>query len=298
MFKSGFISILGKPNAGKSTLTNTLVGEKVSIVTWKPQTTRNKIIGIVNGEGYQVVLVDTPGIHKAKNELSKFMMKSVESAREGVDGYVYMLACDKRFDEFDRDYIIKLAGTGKPLYVVVNKCDEVEEIAVMARIEALKDIEGITAILPISALKGKNCDLLLEQIVKNLSEGEQFFAEDMYTDKSVRFMVSEIVREKALKNLSDEIPYGIGVAVNKFAYREDGIIDIDCDIICEKQAHKAMVIGKNGDMIKKISTYSRMDMEELLQAKVFLTLYVRVKESWRDSDLMLNELGYSVKDLK
>ena len=278
--------MIGKPNAGKSTLTNTLVGEKVSIVSWKPQTTRNKILGIMNGEDYQIVIVDTPGVHKAKNALSKYMMKSVEKGQEGSEVIVYVSAMDKKPDDTDREYIAKYAGKKTPLIIVLNKCDEVEREAIVGRINEFKDIQGVDSIIPVSALTGKNVDTLTQRLL------------DMYTDKSVRFMVSEIVREKALRNLDKEIPYGIGVAVNKFEYREDGIIEIDADIVCEKQSHKAMVIGKGGAMIKKISTQSRQDIEKLVDTQVFLNLYVRVKEDWRESDFLLNQLGYNIKDLK
>lgn len=297
MFKSGFITILGKPNVGKSTLTNRLVGEKVSIVSWRPQTTRNKIVGILNGEGYQAVFVDTPGMHKAKNMLSNFMLKSIENASEGVDLYLYLIACDKKLDGFDLEHIQKLISTKKPVIVCINKCDEAQQKDILERIDALKDIEGIQAIMPISAQNGKNCDELKSQIIDSLPQGQPFYDDDIYTDKSLRFMVSEIVREKALKMLGDEIPYGIGIAINKFSQRENGIVDIDADVVCEKKAHKAIVIGKNGEMIKNISTAARLDMEKLLDNKVFLTLYVRVKQDWRDSDLMLNELGYNPKKI-
>lgn len=296
--KSGFVSLIGKPNAGKSTLTNTLVGEKVSIVSWKPQTTRNKILGIMNSDDYQIIVVDTPGVHKAKNALSKYMMKSVEKGQEGVEIVVYVSAMDKKLDEFDMEYINKYAGKKTPLIIVLNKCDEVDKPAIFERIDKLKDIKGVDSIIPISALTGKNIDMLIARFLELLPEGERFFDEDMYTDKSVRFMVSEIIREKALRNLDKEIPYGIGVIVNKFEYRSNGLIDIDADIVCEKQSHKSMVIGKGGAMIKKISTQSRQDIENLVDTQVFLNLYVRVKEDWRESDFVLNQLGYNIKDLK
>lgn len=299
--RSGFITIAGKPNAGKSTLTNALVGEKVSIVSKKPQTTRNRVIGIVNGEKqgekFQAVLVDTPGIHKPRNMLSEFMMKSVDVALEGVDAVIYMIACDKKQDEYDDAYIRRFAGSRTPFILVINKCDEVEEKSIIERVERYKDVEGIEAIVPISALKGKNVDMLLDVIFKVLPEGEAFYSDDMYTDRSLRFLCAETVREKALRYLGDEVPYGIGVAVNKFEEREDGVVEIDCDVICEKQAHKSIVIGKGGEMIKKISTAARTDMEKLLDAKVFLTLYVRVKPDWRDSRLVMGELGYDKKNL-
>ncbi len=295
--KSGFVSLIGKPNAGKSTLTNTIVGEKVSIVSWKPQTTRNKILGILSGEDYQLVIVDTPGMHKVKNALSRFMMKSVEAGQDGAEVIVYVMAMDKRLDEQDIKYLEKYAGKTTPFIVVLNKCDEVEQSAILERINALKDIDGIDSIIPISALTGKNVDMLKDRLLQLLPEGERFFDEDMYTDKSMRFMVAEIVREKALRNLDEEIPYGIGVTVNKYEYRDNGVVDIDADIVCEKKSHKAMIIGKGGAMIKKISTQARMDIENIVGAKVFLTLYVRVKEDWRDSDFLLNQLGYNLKDI-
>ena len=296
--KVGFISLIGKPNAGKSTLTNTLVGEKVSIVSWKPQTTRNKILGIANAEDYQMIIVDTPGIHKVKNALSKYMMKSVEVSQEGVEVIVYVMAMDKKLDESDLANIKNYGGKSTPFIIVLNKCDEVDQIAVMERISTLKDVEGVDRIIPISALTGKNVDMLKERLLKLLPEGERFFDEDMYTDKSMRFMAAEIIREKALRNLDEEIPYGIGVLINKFEYQDNGVISVDADVVCEKQSHKAMIIGKGGAMIKKISTQSRQDIENMAGAKVFLTLYVRVKEDWRESDFLLNQLGYNLKDIK
>ena len=296
--KAGFVSLIGKPNAGKSTLTNTLVGEKVSIVSWKPQTTRNKILGIVNGEDYQWVIVDTPGVHKAKNALSKYMMKSVEVGQEGVEVIVYVMAMDKKLDDSDMEYIRKYADGKTPFVIALNKCDEAQPSAIPERIVRLKDIAGVDSIIPISALTGKNVDMLKDRLLALMPEGERFFDEDMYTDKSMRFMVCEIVREKALRNLDEEIPYGIGVTVNKYSYRNNGILDIDADIVCEKQSHKAMVIGKGGAMIKKISTQSRQDIEDMVGGKVFLNLYVRVKEDWRESDFLLNQLGYNIKELK
>lgn len=297
MFKSGFVTIIGKPNVGKSTLLNALVGEQVAIVSWRPQTTRDKIIGIMNGDNYQAVFVDTPGIHKAKNELSKFMMKNVEVALDGVDIVLYVLNGEKNIDENDLKIIKQYAASNTPFIVVINKMDVADREKVLAMIDELKDIEGIDSIVPISAMKGKKLDILKERIEANLKEGVQFYPEDMITDKSVRFMVAEIIREKAMKFLGEEVPYGVAVSINLFKERDDNLIDIDADIICEKSAHKPIIIGKGGAMLKKIGSSARLDIEKLLDCKVFLNLWVRVKADWRDSELMLNELGYNIKDI-
>ncbi len=297
MFKSGFVTIIGKANVGKSTLLNALVGEQVAIVSWRPQTTRDKIIGIMNGDNYQAVFVDTPGIHKAKNELSKFMMKNVESALDGVDIVIYVLNGEKSIDENDIKIINQYAASSTPFIVVINKMDVADREKVLGMIDKLKDIEGIDSIVPISAMKGKKLDILKERIEANLKEGVQFYPEDMITDKSVRFMVAEIIREKAMKFLGEEVPYGVAVSINLFKERDDSLIDIDADIICEKSAHKPIIIGKGGAMLKKIGSSARVDIEKLLDCKVFLNLWVRVKADWRDSELMLNELGYNIKDI-
>ena len=297
MFKSGFVTIIGKANVGKSTLLNALVGEQVAIVSWRPQTTRDKIIGIMNGDNYQAVFIDTPGIHKAKNELSKFMMKNVESALDGVDIVIYVINGEKNIDENDLKLIKQYAASATPFIVVINKMDVADKEKVLGMIDTLKDIEGIDSIIPISAMKGKKLDILKERIQESLKEGVQFYPEDMITDKSVRFMVAEIIREKAMKFLGEEVPYGVAVNINLFKERDDNLIDIDADIVCEKKAHKPIIIGKGGAMLKKIGTTARQDIEKLLDSKVFLNLWVRVKDDWRDSEQLLNELGYNIKDI-
>ena len=297
MFKSGFVTIIGKANVGKSTLLNALVGEQVAIVSWRPQTTRDKIIGILNGDNYQAIFIDTPGIHKVKNELSQFMMKTVESALEGVDLVIYVINGEKNIDDNDMKLINQYAKASTPFIVVINKMDIADREKVLDMINQLKDIDGIDSIIPISAMKGKKLDLLKERIEANLKEGVQFYPEDMITDKSVRFMVSEIIREKAMKFLGEEVPYGVAVNINLFKERDDNLIDIDADIICEKKAHKPIIIGKGGSMLKKIGTCSRQDIEKLLDSKVYLNLWVRVKDDWRDSEKLLNELGYNIKDI-
>lgn len=293
MFKTGYVTIIGKPNVGKSTLINYMVGEKISIVSFRPQTTRDRVLGIVNDEDSQLILVDTPGIHNPKNRLSEYMMKNVSSSIDGVDAIVYIIACDKALDEKEISQIQRYASMGTPFFIAINKCDEVKQDVIFKKIEQLKDVSSVLAIIPISAKTGKNVDYLKSEIKKILPEAEARFDEDEITDKSTRFIVGEYIREKALKLLGDEIPYGVGIVINKFQYRENGIVDIDADIVCEKQAHKSIIIGKNGAMIKEISSQARKDMEELLQTKVFLTIFVKVKEDWRNNPSVLSNLGYS-----
>ena len=290
--KSGFIAVTGKANAGKSTLVNSLVGEKVSIVSHKPQTTRDRIFGILNGEGYQAVFIDTPGLHRAKNALSQYMMKEAEGAPEGADAVLYLLACDKQPDKYDEERIKAFAAAKTPFILVVNKCDVVDEALIPQHIAAFKDVKGIDAVIPVSARTGKNLDMLKEEILKFLPQGQPYFDEDAYTDRSLRYMAAEIIREKALYNLSDEVPYGVGVNINKYEVKENGVTEIDADVVCEKKAHKPMIIGKGGAMLKKIGTDARFELERLTGGKVFLTLWVRVKPDWRDDPAVMRRLGY------
>ncbi len=297
-FKSGFICIAGLANAGKSTLTNALVGEKVSIVSWRPQTTRNKLLGIINGDGYQMVLIDTPGIHKARNQLGNYMMKAVENSLKDVDGVVYVIDAAKGLTKDDYDFLEKNA-LKVPIVVALNKEDAVTRETMLSSLVKLNSIAGLKAIVPISAKKADNLEPLMKELISFLPQGVPMYPEDIYTESSMRFMATEIIREKALYLLDKEVPYGIGVYINKFEEREDQpICDIDADIICEKQSHKAIVIGKGGEMLKKIATKSRHDLEEMIGTQVFLTLYVRVKDEWRDDDRVMRELGYDIKNLK
>ncbi len=294
--KCGYAVILGRPNAGKSTLINQIIGEKVSIVSWKPQTTRNRIIGIYNEKNTQVVFVDTPGIHAPKNELGKFMMHSVKVASEGVDAVIYVIDAEKGLDLSDVERIKKNVNAGNKTVVAVNKVDHVTKEKVAEILIELNKLDGLTAVVPISALRGKNVDALKKEIVALMPLGEKMYDSEQYTDRNMRFMASEIIREKALRLLDKEIPYGIAVSINKYEYRENGILDIDADIIVQKQQHKPIVLGKKGAMIKKISTYARQDLEEMTGDKIFMTLWVRVKEDWRDDLTLLNNLGYNKRD--
>ena len=244
------------------------------------------------------MFIDTPGLHRPKNALSQYMMQEAEGANEGVDAAIYVLACDKESDSYDDEHIAALAKLNIPFILAVNKCDVVDPETVPLRIARYKDAKGITAIVPVSARTGKNVDIIRDEIIKALPEGERYFDEDMYTDRSMRFMAAEIIREKALYNLSDEVPYGIGVNINKYTVKENGATEIDADVICEKKAHKPIIIGKGGAMLKKIGSDARFELERLTGGKVFLTLWVRIKPDWRDDGSVMRMLGYDPKKLK
>lgn len=294
MFKSGFVTIAGKPNVGKSTLLNALIGEKVAIVSWRPQTTRNKINGILNGEDYQIVFVDTPGIHEAKNNLSEYMMKSVKSALDGVDAVIYVLSAEKRFDDKDKDFILTYKQN-VPVIVVINKVDAVEKRVVFELMRELGEM-GVDEIIPTSAVKGDNVDVVKNTVLSLMKEGEAYYPEDEFTDLNMRFMAGEIIREKAMRLLNDEVPYGICVNVMSFK-EEENITKINADIVVEKKAHKPIVIGKGGSMLKKIGTEARRELERFTDGKIYLELFVKVKEEWRDNSVLLSDFGYNDKEI-
>ncbi len=295
-YKSGFVTIIGKPNVGKSTLLNTILKEKVAIVSPKPQTTRNKITGILNEENSQIVFLDTPGMHTPKNNLDKYMEKTINKSIEGVDVLVYMLDATKPFKEDELELIQKYANGKLPFILVVNKTDASSFEKLYPKLDKLNKLGKIEEIIPLSAKTRKNVDVLINIIKKHLPEGQPYFSEDMHTDMSERFIASEIVREKALWLLQEEIPHGIAVEVLKF--EEDGnLARIDVNIICEKASHKNIVIGKDGSMLKKIGTSSRKEIERMLDKKVFLNLWVKVKTNWRQNLQELNTFGYDKKKL-
>lgn len=296
MFKSGFITIAGKPNVGKSTLLNAIIGEKVAIVSWRPQTTRNKINGILTTDSYQAVFVDTPGIHESKNKLGEYMMKSVKTALDGVDAVIYVINAESKLDDSDYKFLEDYCKGDVPIIVAINKVDSADKKNLFDIMQALTQYPKIKEVVPISALKGENVEFLTSKVVELLGEGKPYFDEDAYTDKNLRFMAAETIREKAMKSLSDEVPYGICVNINKFA-EERNCIHIDADLIVEKQAHKPIVIGKGGAMLKKIGTEARIELEKLVGGKVFLQLWVKVKPDWRDSNAMLDEYGYNDKEI-
>lgn len=294
-YKFGYIAILGRPNAGKSTLVNNLVGEKVAIVSPKPQTTRNNILGILTKENYQLVLIDTPGIHKSKNALDKYMMKNVRSAQSGASVNVYLIDSTKAISEQELDYIKNLkAKEETPLIVVISKVDLIRQLDILPIIDKLSKIKEIDEIVPISSIKGKNTKELLDTILKCLPESDYKnfeYDEDYYTNKSLRFIASETIREKALYFLQDEIPHGISVDIVNFEEKER-IVVIDADIICEKESHKSIIIGKKGSMLKNIGEKARVELENLTGKKVLLKLFVKTKKNWRENTNLLTEFGY------
>lgn len=287
-FKSGFVAILGEPNVGKSTLINTLLGEKVAIVSPKPQTTRNKIIGILNRPDCQIIFIDTPGMHPSKNKLDDFMQKSIDSAREGVDVNIIVLDGTKPFTEKRLKFVESFDYSNTIL--VINKIDQTSFETMYPKLATLNALKNIKDIVPLSALKGKNVDILVDIIKSHLPEGVKYFDDDVFTDKSERFLVSEIIREKALWLLQDEIPHGI--AVDIIDYKEGDIYDISADIICEKKGHKSIIIGKDGEMLKLIGSHAREDIEKMVGHQVMLRLFVKVRADWRNNNLYIKNLGY------
>lgn len=292
MFKSGFITIVGRPNVGKSTLTNLLMGEKLSIVSNKPQTTRNNIQTILTGDDYQMVFVDTPGIHKPKHKLGEYMVNSATDSIKDVDLVLFLSnPCDEvgRGDKF---IIEQLKNQKAPVIFVLNKVDESSPEKVAKTLELFSKEYDFAEMIPISAMKGKNTDKLLELMIKYLPEGPKYYPDDMITDVQERFVVAEIVREKALKNLSQEVPHGIAVDVIQMKQDNSGKYNIEVDLICEKASHKGIIIGKNGQTLKKIGSTARYELERFLREKVNIKIWVKVRKEWRDNTSLLKELGY------
>ncbi len=293
MFKSGFITIVGRPNVGKSTLLNHLMGEKLSIVSSRPQTTRNNIQTILTKENYQIVFVDTPGMHKPKHKLGEYMVKVASDSMKDVDVVLFLTTPEGTVKEGDRHILEQLKGCKAPVFLVVNKIDENSADRVAKTLEEYGKLYDFAEIIPISAINGKNTDELLELVVGNLPEGPKYYPEDMITDQQERFIVMEIIREKALRLLSQEVPHGIAIEIMTMKKNENGNYLIEANMFCEKNSHKGIIIGKNGTMLKKISTYARQDIEKFFGCKVNLKLWVKVKSEWRDSNFVLKELGYN-----
>ena len=290
--RSGTVAVIGRANAGKSTLINVLVGEKVAIVSPKPQTTRDRILGILTRETHQIVFVDTPGIYRQRNALTDVMMKTTETASRDVDAILFVLDGHEGVREEDAELIGKYASLGVPLLVAFTKIDIMPKGNIPAELKKLADAGVEADIYPVSARKGTNLRKLEEGIAAMLPEGDALFSEDVVSDRSEKFMVAELMREKILLKYDQEIPHGVAVVVNTFERGENGTYEVNLDIVCEKPNHKAILIGKQGRALKEVASFARMDMEKFLGAKVFLTVYVEVREDWRDSTRFLKEFGY------
>lgn len=292
-YKSGFVAIIGRPNVGKSTLMNRLIGQKIAITSNKAQTTRNRIQTVYTDDEAQLVFLDTPGINKAKNKLGEYMMNVAHGTLSEVDVVMWIVEPTTFIGAGERHIIETLDKVTTPVILVINKTDSVEEQAIFDAINTYKEVYNFEAIVPVSALKGKNTDELIKTLKKLLPYGPQFYDEDTVTDQPERQIVSELIREQALRMLDKEIPHGIAVVIDRMKERPDGkLIDIDATIICERDSHKGIIIGKQGAMLKKIGTKARVSMENLLDTKVNLKLWVKVKKDWRDSDTLIKNYGY------
>ncbi len=293
--KAGFAAIIGRPNVGKSTLLNRLLGQKVAIVTPRSQTTRNLIKGILTEPEYQIVFLDTPGIHKPKNKLGEYMMKEQKGSVDGVDCVIAMLAADEFFGPLDREMLTGLSNMSCPVFLVINKTDSVGKEEIDALKAKALECAGITDVFEISALNGDNIGALLEAVVSVMPEGPAFFPDDIVSDYPEKFLASEVIREKMLMLLKEEVPHGTGVEIEKMQQRSNGTTYILANILCERDSHKGIIIGKNGSMLKKIGAEARLELEELLQCQIYLELFVKVQKDWRNSQSVLKQLGYSGK---
>lgn len=290
-YKSGFVTLIGRPNVGKSTLMNYLIGQKIAITSNKPQTTRNRIQAVLTTEEGQVVFVDTPGIHKAKNKLGEYMVNVAERTLNEVDVVMWLVEPTTFIGAGEQHIASQLKKVQTPVVLVINKIDSVMPEEVLASISSYKDLYEFAEIVPVSARNGNNTDELLKVIMKYLPYGPQFYDEDTVTDQPERQIVAEIIREKALHSLNEEIPHGIAVAIDQMKMRNK-VMHIDATIICERDSHKGIIIGKQGNMLKKIGSTARFEIERMLECKVNLKLWVKVKKDWRDSEFLMKNFGY------
>ena len=296
--KSGFATLVGRPNVGKSTLMNHLIGQKIAITSDKPQTTRNRIQTVYTDERGQIIFLDTPGIHKAKNKLGEYMVNVAEHTLKEVDVILWLVEPTTFIGAGERHIAEQLNRVKTPVILVINKIDTVKnQVEILTFINAYKDICPFAEIVPVSALRKRNTDVLLEQIFKYLPYGPQYYDEDTVTDQPMRQIAAELIREKALRLLSDEIPHGIAVTIEKMTERENGIMDIEASIICEKDSHKGIIIGKGGSMLKKIGSAARREIEDMMETQVNLQLWVKVRREWRDSEIYMKNYGYDAKDV-
>ena len=296
--KSGFVTLIGRPNVGKSTLMNRLIGQKIAITSNKPQTTRNKIQTVYTCEQGQIVFLDTPGIHKAKNKLGDYMVNVAQHTLSEVDVILWLVEPSTFIGAGERHIIEQLKKTKTPVILVINKTDTVKREEILTFIDAYRKELEFAEIVPVSALKGDNTQDLIDSIFKYLPYGPMFYDEDTVTDQPQRQIVSELIREQALRCLDEEIPHGIEVSIDQMKWRaDDSIVDIDATIVCERDSHKGIIIGKGGSMLKKIGSRARKEIEDLLETQVNLKLWVKVKKDWRDSDFLLKNFGYNAKDI-
>ena len=297
-FKSGFVTLIGRPNVGKSTLMNHLIGQKIAITSEKPQTTRNRIQTVYTDERGQIIFLDTPGIHKAKNKLGEYMVNVAENTLKEVDVILWLVEPTTFIGAGERHIAEQLSKIKTPVILVINKIDTVKsKEEILTFIAAYKDILNFAEIIPVSALKEMNIEDVKSSIFKYLPAGPQFYDEDTVTDQPMRQIAAELIREKALRMLDDEIPHGIAVVIDQMKERPNGIIDVDATIVCERDSHKGIIIGKGGSMLKRIGTAARMEIENLMDTKVNLKLWVKVRREWRDSDMYMKNYGYNPKEI-
>lgn len=294
-YKSGFAALIGRPNVGKSTLMNCLIGQKIAITSKKPQTTRNRIQTVYTSEQGQIVFVDTPGIHKAKNKLGSYMVNVAEHSLREVDVVLWLVEPTDYIGAGEQHIVEQLSKVKAPIILVMNKIDTVRKEQLLVYIDAYRKLLDFAEIVPVSALKSDNTDTLIELIMKYLPYGPTFYDEDTVTDQPTRQIVAELIREKVLRSIDEEIPHGVAVTIESMKYSKK-IVNIEATIICEKDSHKGIIIGKGGAMLKKIGSQARPEIEELLEQHVNLQLWVKVKKDWRDSDYLIKNFGYDPKD--
>ncbi|SHH65203.1 GTPase Era [Sporanaerobacter acetigenes] len=293
MYKSGFVTIIGRPNVGKSTLLNFIIGEKVSIISDKPQTTRNKIQCVYTQNDFQIVFIDTPGIHKPKNKLDEYMMNVSKSTLNEVDVVTFIVDNSKKIGPLDENIIVQLKGVRTPKILVINKIDKLSKEDIAEIMDTYRRLNMFDDIIPVSAMNGTNVSLYIDVLKKMMPEGPQYFPEDMITDQPERFIIAEIIREKALNYLEEEVPHGVFIAIDMINTRDDkDIIDVHATIYCEKESHKGIIIGKNGRKLKGIGKSARIDIENLLGSQVNLQLWVKVEKNWRDKENKVKYFGY------
>lgn len=290
--KSGMVAIVGRPNVGKSTLINALAGEKIAIVSDKPQTTRNRICGIINRKDTQYVFMDTPGFHNPKSHLGEYMVKVAGDSMADVDAVLMLVAPIANIGKLEEEIIARISKNKIPAILLINKIDTVEKPDIIPVIDAYSKAYNFDAIIPISAYKGEGLDNIYEELDKFIPDGPPLFPEDMISDQPEKQMVAEIIREKLLRLLNHEIPHGTAVEITRFTERENGIIDVVATIYCERDSHKGIIIGKRGAMLKKIGEHARVDIERFMGTKVYLETWVKVKENWRDNDILIKNFGY------